>query len=344
MARSRMVETICRAYPDAEVLDRTDISHNQLDLAISDPLKRHHDGKQTLVLGEHRSAVRFSDERGNCCPNYWHFSPYGFCPYGCAYCYLAGTQGVWFSPTVKVFLNLDEMVSQIDMIAGKARCLTAFYLGKLQDGLAMDPLTGYSRSLVPWFAEHPWARLIVLTKSADVQNLLGLKHGGNVILSWSLSSADMWRRFESGTPSPAERLGAMRQCAEAGYRIRVVIMPILPLGLWREEYAELVTALLTTVRVERITLGGICSFPNAIRLTTAKLGESNVIYGLLDSAQSTDGRYRFAARLRIECYRYLVGAIRSHRPDLVVGLCLEEPSVFAELGLSRNIGKCNCVL
>lgn len=105
----------------------------------------HYRGKQTLVFGEHRSAVRLSEERGNTCPNYWSFSPYGFCPYECKYCYLAGTKGVSFSPTVKVFLNLPEMLGQIDRIAAQQGRPTGFYLGKLQDGLALDPLTGYSR-------------------------------------------------------------------------------------------------------------------------------------------------------------------------------------------------------
>ena len=92
-----LAERICAAYPDAEVVEAFGTPHNRVDLGESDPLRLHERGKQTLVLGEHRSAVRFSDEGGNACPNYWHFSPYGFCPYGCHYCYLAGTPGVWFS-------------------------------------------------------------------------------------------------------------------------------------------------------------------------------------------------------------------------------------------------------
>ncbi len=85
------------------------------------------------------------------CPNYWHFSPYGFCPYDCNY-YLAGTRGVWFSPAVKVFLNLPEIIREIDREANRIARPTAFYVGKLQDGLALDPLTDYSRELVPFFA------------------------------------------------------------------------------------------------------------------------------------------------------------------------------------------------
>jgi hypothetical protein len=56
---------------------------------------------------------------------------------------LAGTPGVWFSPTVKIFLNLEEIVSEVDRTANQLGRPTAFYLGKLQDGLALEPLSGY---------------------------------------------------------------------------------------------------------------------------------------------------------------------------------------------------------
>ncbi len=87
-ARRRFASRICAAYPEAEVVEAFDTPHNRVDLGTADPLQSHNRGKRTLVLGEHRSAVRFSEEEGNSCPNYWHFSPYGFCPYGCHYCYL----------------------------------------------------------------------------------------------------------------------------------------------------------------------------------------------------------------------------------------------------------------
>jgi len=153
-ARRMMTERICQTYPEAEVVDQAEVPHNRIALGETDAAATLRLGKRTLVLSEHRSAVRQSREEGNTCPNYWHFSPYGFCPYGCHYCYLAGTPGVRFSPTVKVFLNLLEILAEVDRVATRLVEPTAFYLGKLQDGLALDPLTGYSRTLVRFFAEN----------------------------------------------------------------------------------------------------------------------------------------------------------------------------------------------
>jgi spore photoproduct lyase len=343
--RSVIAERICQTYPEAEVVYQAEVSHNRVDLGEADAAAALRLGKRTLVLGEHRSAVRQSREEGNTCPNYWHFSPYGFCPYGCHYCYLAGTPGVRFSPTVKVFLNLPEILAEIDRIATRLAELTAFYLGKLQDGLALDPLTGYSRTLVSFFAAHRYARMVLLTKSASVGNLLGLDHGGHTILSWSLNPAEVIAAFEVGTPPLAARIEAMKRCVEAGYPVRAVLMPIIPVPGWAEIYAGFLQGLLAEVPLDRITLGGICSYRAARGIMEHRIGRSNAISDAFDpNGPSPDGRLRYTARLRTDLYLHMIGIIRSRAPNLDIGLCLEEKRVFQALGLTDAIGRCNCVL
>jgi DNA repair photolyase len=344
--RRALVEQIVAACPHAEVVERLDKPHNRIDLGRGDPLTRHRRGKRTLVLGVHRSAVRRSSEEGNTCPNYWHFSPYGFCPYGCHYCYLAGTPGVWFSPTVKVYVNLPEILAEVDRVARRLAEPTAFYLGKLQDGLALDRLTGYSRRLVPFFAQHATARMVLLTKSADVDNLLDLDHRGHTILSWSLNPPEVTQEFEANTPPVEARIEAMGRCAGAGYPVRAVIMPIIPVPDWQDAYERFIDRLLSDVPLERITLGSICSYSQARRLMDAKLGTANTISCALDAhgETSSDGRLRYAEPLRIEMYEHLIRTIRRHCPNLEISLCLEDASVFEALDLTASIGRCNCVL
>jgi len=339
-----LVREICSLYPQAEVIEEFDLPHNRFDLGGSDPLKSHHRGKNTLLFGVHKSALRFSDEDGNTCPNYWHFSPYGFCPYDCQYCYLAGTPGVKFSPTVKIFVNMGEILDQIAAVASQLSEPTAFYLGKLQDALALDPLTGYSRAMIPFFAQQRNARLTLLTKSANVDNLLDLQHRGNTILSWSLNPSQISDAFESNVPSPEERIAAMRRCAEAGYPLRAVIMPIIPIEGWQDIYTDFLKKLLESVPLERITLGQICSYSRAMHLTERKLGKDNPISKMLEKGKSKDGRIRFPRKLRIKGYKYLVNTIRKLQPQLQIGLCMEEADAFKALGMENAIGRCNCIL
>ncbi|MHC4658975.1 MAG: SPL family radical SAM protein [Planctomycetota bacterium] len=338
------VQAICSLYPQAQVVEGFGIPHNRFELGDSDPLRLHYRGKNTLVFGVHKSALRFSDEDGNTCPNYWHFSPYGFCPYDCQYCYLAGTPGVKFSPTVKIFVNIHEILDQVASAASRLSEPTAFYLGKLQDGLALDSLSGYSRTMIPFFAQQKFARLILLTKSANVNNLLDIDHQGHTILSWSLNPTKISNAFESNLPLPNERIAAMRKCADAGYPLRAVMMPIIPIEGWQNIYTSFLENLLKSVPLERVTLGQICSYFGALQLTERKLGKDNPISKMLEKGKSKDGRIRFPIKLRIEVYRCIIDTIRKLQPQLKIGLCMEEREAFKALDMENSIGYCNCVL
>jgi len=339
-----LVKAICSVYPRAQVVEKLDVPHNRVELDSPDLLAQHYQGKRTLVFGIHNSALRYSDEDRNTCPNYWHFSPYGFCPYDCQYCYLAGTPGVKYSPTVKIFLNLPQILNHIDRVASRLTEPTAFYVGKLQDALALDPLTGYSRIMIPFFAQHKLARLILLTKSSNIENLLDLGHQGHTILSWSLNPPEICGTFERNVPSCEERITAMRKCAKVSYPLRAVIMPIIPVVGWQNMYANFLKELLMTVPLERITLGQICSYVGALKLTEEKLGRKNPISSQLEKSKSNDGRIRFPCKLRVTVYRHLISVIRQFQPELSIGLCMEEPPIFEALNMKNAIGLCNCVL
>ncbi len=344
--RRRFVERICDLYAEARVEQRLDTPHNRLRLGGRDPLGLHQAGKHTLVFGELETAVRFAQESGNACPNYWHFSPYGFCPHDCKYCYLAGTPGVRFSPSVKIYVNLPEMLAEIDRIARRQETPTAFYLGKLQDSLALDPLTAYSTVLVPFFAEHPWARLTVLTKSANVDRVLDLQHRGHSILSWSVNPPEVSAMFEENVSSIDERLEAMHRVAERGYPVRAIMMPIIPIEGWQDVYTRFTDRLLRTTAIQRLTLGGICIYRSARDLMERKMGMRNVVSEHIDatSPKAGDGRARYSRDLRHEVYSLIIESARRLRPDLEIALCLEEQALWESTGLMASIGRCNCRL
>jgi spore photoproduct lyase len=343
--RRQFVERIIRIFPEVKVIECLDTPHNRIELNEADAIALHKIGKKTLVFGELKNAVRFSQEEGNTCPNYWHFSPYGFCPYGCKYCYLAGTQGVKFSPTVKIYVNLPEMLVEIDHIARRLKKPVAFYIGKLQDALALDPLTAYSTVLIPFFTKHPYARLTLLTKSTNVSRLVNQQHLGHTILSWSINPPDVCSSFEENVPDIEKRLEAMRCVALAGYPVRAVMMPLIPIDGWQDKYASFTRHLIETVPVQRLTLGGICSYQSARRLMERKSGSNNPIsVNIEDKLKSQDGRARYSEALRRDMYSIITEVVRSHRSELDLALCLEEKACWQKAGLENNIGRCNCVL
>jgi spore photoproduct lyase len=343
-ARRAYAERLCAAFPDAERVEALDRTHMQLgDLLPKGDAARRAAGRTMLVLGTLGTPLRQSDETSVCCPNYLHFSPTAYCTYGCAYCYLAGTRATLFAPAAKIYVNLEDMLAAIERKARRLDRPKGFYVGKLQDALALDPLTGYSRVLVPFFAQQPLARLVMLTKSDAVENLLDLDHRGHTVVSWSVNPDAVCREFEAGAPPLARRLDAARRCQDAGYAIRFLLMPILPVDDWEAHYAELVEQIFATALPQRITLGGICSYRGALALTRRALGPDNLIARHIRGAPSPDGRLRFPRPLRADLYRHLIAAIRRHAPDLPIGLCLEEPQLWRACGLDPAHPTCNCI-
>ena len=253
---------------------------------------------------------------------------------------------VYLSPSVKIFVNFPEIWDEIDRTATRLAVPTAFYLGKLQDALALEPLTGFVGALVPRFAAHPFARMTLLTKAADVDDLIGLEHGGRTILSWSMNPPEIHTRFERSVPSPDERLAAMRRCADAGYPVRVNLMPVIPLPGWRRLYGDFLERLLSSVAVARLTFGGICIYPDARTLMERKIGRDNPISAALEpeTFRRNDRRQRFAPAARAEVYRFLAKRAGELSPNTELALCLETPEVMEAAGLSANRGRCNCVL
>jgi spore photoproduct lyase len=238
------------------------------------------------------------------------------------------------------------MLQQIDIIARRQMTPMAFYLGKLQDSLALDSLTAYSTILVPFFAVHPWARLTLLTKSAYVDRLLDLEHCGHSILSWSVNPPEVSTIFEENAPSIDERLDAMRRVSERGYPVRAIMMPIIPIDGWQHVYSTFTTRLLETVPIQRLTLGGICIYRSARAFMERKIGTRNVVSEHIDGAfpQAEDGRARYPRSLRHEVYSFIIQSVRRLRPNLDIALCLEERALWESTGLVENIGRCNCHL
>lgn len=111
-------------------------------------------------------------------------------------------------------------------------------------------------------------------------------------------------------------------------------------------YVVFLEQLLTTVKLSRLTFGGICIYPDARALMERKIGHDNPISGALESetGRRGDRRQRFPHAMRVEVYQFLCGIARKLSPATELALCLETPDVMDCVGLTENKGRCNCVL
>jgi spore photoproduct lyase len=304
-------------------------------------------GKRVLMIGEASSFVRsFDGQPGDSvhCRPYLKLVPLSNgCPYYCTYCYLAYIYRQYHS-FIKMNINYDRMFDELRKAVVPVCGDIAFNMGEMLDSLALDHITNLTPRLVPFFRDLPGAYLMLLTKSANIGNLLTVTPTGRVIVSWSLNSRRMIETHEIGTASLSERLDAARRCQSHGYRIRFRIDPGMLYPGWQADYAEMVRNALRCVHPEDVTLGMLRLLPGHFPLITQAYGDRGQSlrrHPLVERA--SDGKLRYASADRIAFYRFLIDTIRCFDAHVSISLCRETPEVWHALGHLCHPSHCNCL-
>ncbi|MCK4469894.1 MAG: hypothetical protein KAU60_16260, partial [Desulfobacterales bacterium] len=136
------------------------------------------------------------------------------------------------------------------------KSLRVLNLGELGDPLAVDYITGFASRIIPFMPEHaPRTRLLFLTKSNCVEDILHLNHGGQSIISFSVNTDAVFQQLEHRTASPDSRLLAAAKVQKAGYEVRLRIDPVIYYSTWEKDYITLVDRIFDYVQPARITIG-----------------------------------------------------------------------------------------
>ena len=214
----------------------------------------------------------------------WQFHLAQGCPAHCQYCYLAGSLAG--PPVVRAYANLPDVLANLAAYEGRTNgkggsvtpssddgCAT-FEVSCYTDPLGLEHLTGSLGECVRHFATRPNARLRWVSKFADVSSLLGIEHNRHTRCRASVNAESVAKRFEAGVPPVAARLRGLRQLADAGYPVGLVIAPIMPVPDWRREYGELLDA-------AEAALAGVADLDLTFELITHRFtpGSKDVLLG-----------------------------------------------------------------
>lgn len=348
-------ERLIAAFPDANVVDRRDIPHNRVPVPGETASERIARGKTMLVLGAIRKPVSINRDPeardGTLCAPYHAVHPTWFCFYDCEYCYLGGSPGVRFSPTVRVFTNQQDILESMARVLKGARETVSFYIGKVQDGTQLDPVANYSQSLAPFAMYNSLAHIVFLTKSHSIDRLtlaLSEQYGdltgderGHIAVAWSINAEEITALFEHGCPPLEERLSAAREWARAGGEVRYNIMPLIPFEGWQASYEDLIRRAFGAAIPSRVTIGGICSYPGALG-ELRRRSRAGYLYGA-GAAAGHGRRQRWPQETREEMYGLIKRAVSSVGPHTPVSLCLENRDVWCSVGLDPRQSNCTCV-
>jgi spore photoproduct lyase len=267
------------------------------------------------------------------------------CPFDCQYCFLYDYLDHQI-PTI--FVNIEEILeSTRKIIESNPDTKLIFHAGEFSDALAFDHLTDLSRPLVELFAHYRHAFVEFRTKSANVENLMGLHHNGQSIISWTFSPQRVVQLFEYGTASADERVAAARACQEAGYWIGLRFDPLVRYPGWECDYRDLIEkmgAQLNPGLIRDCQLGVFRYTPGLGRIIRERFPKSWL--RLEESVPCGDGKSRYLKPLRIDMYRKTIGWLREFFPNLKIELCMEslevEEALTDEMDFgSRTQGACH---
>jgi len=271
------------------------------------------------------------------CPGTRHYFCCGYrilhfgiqCTLDCTYCIL---QVYLNQPNLRLFGNTEDLLHELgEELRSHPGELYRIGTGEFTDSLLLDPWTGLSRTLVPFFARQPNAVLELKTKTNFIENLEDLEHGGRTIAAWSLNADHIRKCEESRTATLTERLRAARRCADWGYYLAFHFDPMIEHPGWRKGYGEILDRLFDTVdpsRIVWISLGAFRFMPELKSIVRTRHAQSPITHG--EFIRGLDGKMRYFRDIRVELYTFMVERIRRVDPDLCVYLCMEGRDIWRE--------------
>lgn len=132
-----------------------------------------------------------------------------------------------------------------------------FEIGSNSDLILENTITNNLVWTIENFQSSKKGMLTFPTKFDMVDPILNLNHGGRVITRVSMNPEEIINKIELGTSRLKNRIDAINKLAEAGYKVGILIAPIIMVDNWKKLYENLLKVLkqeLTETAKKRIIL------------------------------------------------------------------------------------------
>jgi len=228
-----------------------------------------------------------------------------------------------------VFVNFEDFQWEIEARIRAARERQGeplfFFGGYDCDSLALEPVTHFAATFVPFFARFPEALLELRTKSTQVKSLLDLEAPPNVIVAWSFTPEEVAEAIEHLTPSVDRRLRAMSRLAERGWRLGLRFDPLIYDESYRERYRNLFAQVFSTVPVSSlhsVSLGPFRLSDSAFR-TVVRLYPEEPLFAA--PVAEEDGRVTYPPEREREMLAAVTEDLLTHIPKAIFFPTLSTP-------------------
>ena len=167
------------------------------------------------------------------------------CSAMCLYCYLVCNYNK--CSYLRLFVNREQMIDKLIATSNKSITELTFEIGSNSDLVLENTITGNLEWSIDRFGRNGRGYITLPTKFDMVEPLLKVEHKGRTIIRMSINPQDTITKVEFGTSSLANRIKSINSLKEAGYKIGILVAPVILLDDWEASYKELFQILADTL-------------------------------------------------------------------------------------------------
>ena len=160
------------------------------------------------------------------------------CTAMCLYCYLVCNYNK--CAYLRLFVNREQMLNKIIQTANESEKELVFEIGSNSDLVLENSITGNLKWTIENFRKAEKGYITFPTKFDMVDDLLDIEGKERVIFRMSVNPKEIIQRIEMGTSQLEQRVEAINKLKEAGYKVGILIAPVIFVENWEELYKELI--------------------------------------------------------------------------------------------------------
>ena len=290
-------------------------NHNNIEEMRKKSNKEFANMKRNLIIGVRKTHKFVENHKTSD-----YLVPYtsSGCTAACMYCYLVCNYNK--CAYLRLFVNREKMLDKIIKTSEKSDKELTFEIGSNSDLILENTITNNLVWTIENFKNINKGKLTFPTKFDMVDPILPLDHQGKVIIRVSVNPEEIINKVEFGTSRLKGRIEAINKLKEAGYKIGILIAPVILLENWKELYHNLIRRLSEelTEKVKKDVFFEIIfmtysfvhtkineeAFPNAISLYDKEMMTGR-----------GKGKYWYKSELRSEAEIYLREQMNKYFPN-----------------------------
>ncbi|MBR3255053.1 MAG: spore photoproduct lyase [Clostridia bacterium] len=213
-------------------------NHNNIEELRKCENKQFLNLKQNLIIGVRKTHKYVENHKVSD-----YLVPYtsSGCSAACMYCYLVCNYNK--CSYLRLFVNREQMLDKIIKTAEKSDRKLTFEIGSNSDLILENTITGNLHWTIENFKNTKNGMLTFPTKFDMVDSILNVDHQGKVITRVSVNPEEIINKIEFGTSRLEGRIQAINKLKDAGYKIGILIAPVVMIDNWKDLYLELIKQL-----------------------------------------------------------------------------------------------------